>query len=451
MTTSEAFETDSPNRRSGVTDEATATDDDEVLLRVSGLSKHFPVESGLLSGLNVSWDGPVPSVGFDRASLKAVDDVSFDIRRGETLGLVGESGCGKSTLARTILRLLEPTSGTIEFEGTDITTLGGEDLRQRRRDMQMVFQDPQSSLNPRMKIGQIVEEPLKTHGLLDGDGREVRARELLERVGLDADHYNRYPHEFSGGQRQRVNLARALALDPDLIICDEPVASLDVSIQAQVLNTMKELQAEFGLTYLFIAHDLSVIRQISDRVAVMYLGKIVELGDKEEVYENPKHPYTKALLDSIPVPDPRKRNERKTLSGDLPSPVNPPSGCRFRTRCPELIAPETYDLEDAEWDALRELVRVIDRQLVEPSPPAALRSRFLDGVDLPADADEVVERALERFADEELERAAELLTEAFVTPSVCAREMPSYEIDSVVGTGTHSVACHRCAENAHSG
>ncbi|MXV60531.1 ATP-binding cassette domain-containing protein [Natronorubrum sp. JWXQ-INN-674] len=445
MTASGEFETGDANRHSGT---ATGTTDstDDVLLKVDGLSKHFPVESGLFSGLNVSWDGRVPSVGYGREYLKAVDDVSFEIRRGETLGLVGESGCGKSTLARTILRLLEPSSGSIEFEGRDITTLGGEDLRQQRRNMQMVFQDPQSSLNPRQKIGQIVEEPLKTHGLLDDEGRETRARELLERVGLDSDHYNRYPHEFSGGQRQRVNLARALALDPDLIICDEPVASLDVSIQAQVLNTMTELQEEFGLTYLFIAHDLSVIRQISDRVAVMYLGKIVELGNKEAVYENPKHPYTKALLDSIPVPDPRKRSERETLGGDLPSPVNPPSGCRFRTRCPELIAPDAYDFSDAEWAALRELIRTIDRQLVEPSPPEALRRQFLNDVDLPAAADESVERALELFADGEPDRAAELLSESFVAPSVCARDVPSYEVDSTNGTEARFVACHRYAE-----
>lgn len=258
---------------------------DEPLLEVDGLTKHFDQGSGILSGL------------FEQEQVRAVEDVSFSIRQGETLGLVGESGCGKSTLARTILQLIAPTDGDVYFKSQNLAAMTGEELRTQRRDMQMIFQDPQSSLDPRMKVGPIVEEPMKAHGMFDDEGREARARELIEKVGLDPQHYNRYPHAFSGGQRQRINLARALSVNPDFIVCDEPVSALDVSIQAQVLNTMNELQEEFGLTYLFIAHDLSVIRHISDRVAVMYLGQLVELAEKRELFENPQHPYTRALLD----------------------------------------------------------------------------------------------------------------------------------------------------------
>lgn len=420
-------------------------DNDQILLEVDNLTKYFPTETGLFSGVNLDWDGYIPNITFGQDYVKAVDGVSFSIRKGETLGLVGESGCGKSTLARTILQLLKPTDGSIQFDGTDITTLSGEELRQQRQDMQMVFQDPQSSLNPRMKIGSIVEEPLKTHGLLDSEARETRVKELLEKVGLDPQHYNRYPHEFSGGQRQRVNLARALALDPDFIICDEPVASLDVSIQAQVLNTMQELQQEFDLTYLFIAHDLSVIRQISDRVAVMYLGEIVELAEKEELYENPKHPYTKALLDSIPVPDPRLRSERGTLEGDLPSPTNPPSGCRFRTRCPELIAPNSYNWND-EWDNVRDLIWAIDRQLIEPAPVPELKEQFLNDVTLSTEVERDLDPGLELFAEGKYDEAAAVLTSAFMETSICAQEKPNYEVDPELSNDRHYVGCHRVAE-----
>ncbi|ELY59157.1 oligopeptide/dipeptide ABC transporter ATPase [Natronococcus amylolyticus DSM 10524] len=426
----------------------------EPLIRVRNLKKYFNQESGLLSGLSFD-SSQFPPIDVGQQRVKAVDDVDFEIRRGETLGLVGESGCGKSTLGRTLLRLLEPTEGTIDFKGQDLAEMSGEELRQKRSEIQMIFQDPQASLDPRMKIGQIVEEPMRAHGMLDDEGREQRAKMLLEKVGLDPHHYNRHPHAFSGGQRQRVNLARALSVDPEFIVCDEPVSALDVSIQAQVLNTMEELQDEFGLTYLFIAHDLSVIRHISDRVAVMYLGNIVELADKEELFENPQHPYTRALLDSIPVPDPRERDARGVLEGEVPSPIDPPSGCRFRTRCPRLIAPERYEWTDEEWAHTRTFMRAVKRRTFEPMPAGEFRQEFFGG-DLPrGEAGEIVADAIDLVATDpgdgseerdddhdDWEEARELLLESFARESICATERPAYEIQPEYGTDTHFAACH---------
>lgn len=295
----------------------------EILLKVTNLQKFFYLGGGFL--------------GNNKRVVQAVDDVTFSIRQGETLGLVGESGCGKSTTGRTILRLYDPTGGTIEFGGADITKLNQRELLPYRRKMQMIFQDPYASLNARMTVGDIIGEPIDIHNLAGTKEKREMVDGLLERVGLKSEHASRYPHEFSGGQRQRIGIARALAVEPEFIICDEPISALDVSIQAQVVNMLEDLQQELGLTYLFIAHDLSMVKHISNRIGVMYLGKLVELGDANELYRDPQHPYTKALLSAIPVPDPDISHSRIVLEGDVPSPINPPSGCRFRTRCPNAM------------------------------------------------------------------------------------------------------------------
>ncbi|MEU6229812.1 dipeptide ABC transporter ATP-binding protein [Streptomyces sp. NPDC047042] len=301
---------------------ASSADEREVLLKVEGLVKHFPIKKGILQR--------------QVAAVKAVDGIDFEVRKGETLGVVGESGCGKSTMGRVITRLQEPTGGSIHFEGQDITRLNAAGMRPLRRDIQMIFQDPYGSLNPRHTIGSIVSAPFRLQGVEPEGGVKKEVQRLLELVGLSPEHFNRYPHEFSGGQRQRIGIARALALKPKLVVADEPVSALDVSIQAQVVNLMDDLQQELGLTYVIIAHDLSVVRHVSDRIAVMYLGKIVELSDRSSLYEAPMHPYTKALMSAVPVPDPKRRgakSERILLKGDVPSPIAPPSGCRFHTRC----------------------------------------------------------------------------------------------------------------------
>jgi len=331
------------------------TNGSETLLSIKNLKMYFPITQGIIFQRRVG-------------DIKAVDGLTFDIKRGETLGLVGESGCGKSTTGRAILQLYRPTEGAVEFEGQDLTQLKGESLRKMRRRIQMIFQDPYASLNPRMTVGNIVSEPLEVHNLLSGKARRERVKELLEIVGLNPYFINRYPHEFSGGQRQRIGVARALAVQPDFIVCDEPISALDVSIQAQVINLLEDLQEEFGLTYLFIAHDLSVVRHISDRIAVMYLGKIVELTDRTRLYREPLHPYTQALLSAIPIPDPVAEEEREKrrviLQGDVPSPANPPVGCNFCTRCPakkrardekgidcDVVEPEFREVQPGQWVA----------------------------------------------------------------------------------------------------
>ena len=309
----------------------------DFLLQVEHLKKYFPVRRGLLQRV----------VGH----VKAVDDVSFGIRPGETLGLVGESGCGKTTVGRTLLRLYEPTSGEIKYAGQDVTHLQGAALRSLRRNLQIVFQDPFSSLNPRMTVRSIIEEGLVVHGIGTKEERQDRVRDILVKVGLDPSYMHRYPHEFSGGQRQRISIARALALQPRFMVLDEPISALDVSIQSQIINLLTALKEEFQLTYLFISHDLSVVEYISDRVAVMYLGEVVETGTSEQLYRNPLHPYTKALLSSVPTLDPNRRERRAALPGDVPSPLNPPSGCRFHPRCPlatdacKTISPQPLDLD----------------------------------------------------------------------------------------------------------
>lgn len=296
------------------------------LVKVRDLKMHFPITQGIIIQRKVG-------------AIRAVDGISFDIKRGETLGLVGESGCGKSTTGRAILQLYRPTAGDVFFEDINLTQVKGEKLRRMRRRMQMIFQDPYASLNPRMTVGNIIGEPLIVHNLARGKERQERVQELLKTVGLNPYFVNRYPHEFSGGQRQRIGIARALAVQPEFIICDEPISALDVSIQAQIINLLEDLQEEFNLTYLFIAHDLSVVRHISDRVAVMYLGKIVELTNRQELYDNPLHPYTQALLSAVPIPDPvvEEKRQRIILEGDVPSPASPPVGCNFNTRCPRVM------------------------------------------------------------------------------------------------------------------
>lgn len=315
----------------------------DILMEVRDLKKYFPISGGLF--------------GRTVGQVQAVDGVSFDVRRGETLGLVGESGCGKTTTGKVILRLQDATAGQVIFEGRDIFNLNREEMRKLRREMQIIFQDPYASLNPRMTVGDIIGEPLEIHNVAKGAAKTKRVTELLEVVGLSAFHARRYPHEFSGGQRQRIGIARALALNPKLIVCDEPVSALDVSIQSQILNLLEDLQKEFGLTYLFIAHGLSVVKHVSDRVGVMYLGKLVELAEADELYHNPRHPYTEALMSAIPIPNPELRRERIVLQGDVPSPVNPPKGCRFHTRCPiaedicREVEPEFMNIGNDHWVA----------------------------------------------------------------------------------------------------
>jgi peptide/nickel transport system ATP-binding protein len=419
---------------------------EEPLVEVRNLTKHFFERDSFVD--RFLGKGPV--------AIRAVDGVSFDIYRGETLGIVGESGCGKSTVAETMLRLQEPTDGTVRVDGEPVFELDRAGLTAFRREAGIVFQDPFSSLDPRLTIGQTVRESLDIHGVGTVQERNERVRDLLERVGLSEDQFDRYPHEFSGGQRQRIGIARALALEPDFVVLDEPTSALDVSVQAQILNLLADLQEEFDLTYLLISHDLSVIRHICDRVAVMYLGELVEIADVETLFGAPEHPYTQALLESVPRAE-TAEGERDVdpLAGDVPSPRNPPSGCRFRTRCPEVIPPDDLDIDQAAYREvmhLRERVenREISMDIVaeEAGLPtddgafdgrqreefvAALRGTLLD-VDLSGRHRRTVDEALSHLADEEWEQAADLLREEY--ESVCERQVPDLE------GGRHPVACH---------
>ncbi len=369
----------------------------DVLLKVTGLQKHFPIRKGLLQR----------QVG----AVRAVDGLDFEVRSGETLGVVGESGCGKSTMGRLITRLLEPTAGKVEFEGRDITHLGVSAMRPMRRDVQMIFQDPYSSLNPRHTVGTIISAPFKLQGVTPEGGVKKEVQRLLSVVGLNPEHYNRYPHEFSGGQRQRIGIARALALNPKLVVADEPVSALDVSIQAQVVNLLDDLQQELGLTYVIIAHDLSVVRHVSDRIAVMYLGKIVELADRDSLYRAPMHPYTKALMSAVPIPDPKRRNvksERILLKGDVPSPISPPSGCRFHTRC---------------WKAT-EICKTTEPPLLELRPGQQVACHHPENFEDQAPQDTVLLSAAKEAA---ALVADEVLAESAETSAAVAAELESTE------------------------
>jgi peptide/nickel transport system ATP-binding protein len=415
------------------------TEEGDVLLSVQDLKTYYG-EDALLSSTPV----------------KAVDGVSFDIKKGETLGLVGESGCGKTTLGRTMIQLESATAGEVRFGDTDITELSGADLKQWRRNSQMVFQDPESSLNDRMTVGAIVREPLDVHNWKTPQERRDRVRELLDTVGLSEEHYYRYPHQFSGGQRQRVGIARALALEPEFVVLDEPVSALDVSVQAQILNLLNRLQDEFGLTYLFIAHDLSVVRHICDRVAVMYLGNVMELCETERLFDEPQNPYTHALLSAIPEPDPTAGRDRITLHGSPPSPRDPPAGCPFSTRCPMKIRPEAYEhVDDELWNRLEMLREVLrersnaERTLRERAREVlGMNSRFssideiygelFDGVTLPPEIETHVEEARRLAeADDETEAQRYLRTEF---GSACDTERPD---DHRVNAGSGTSRCHR--------
>lgn len=420
----------------------------QTIIETEGLKKYYDATSGFIESL----------IG-EKKEVKAVDGVDIKLRRGETLGVVGESGCGKTSLGRSILRLIEPTDGSVYYTKdtesgrteVDLTEISDNELRDLRTDLQYIFQDPFSSLNPRLTVGDIIGEPLDIHGITDSEEeRTERIHDLLQTVGLKPNHIHRYPQEFSGGQRQRIGIARALAVDPEVIICDEPVSALDVSVQAQILNLLEDLQEEFGLSYIFIAHDLSVVEHISDRIAVMYLGEIVEIGKTEEVFGEPRHPYVNALLSAIPEPDPDWEGDRVYLTGTVPSPMNPPSGCRFHTRCPQVIQPDKYSLEQNEWRSILDfrfrarkadsadglLGADVGTEDTNKKIEQTIRNEF----DLPStvsdrQAESDLKNAIEQIAADDLESAVDFMESTFVTP--CEQRDPR----AVSVSDTHDISC----------
>ena len=414
----------------------------EPILRATELTKYYTTEDGFLDKLLGSAD-----------EVKALDGVDLEVHEGETLGIVGESGCGKSTLGRALLQLETPTAGTVHYRGENLTEMSAGQLKDRRTDLQIIFQNPFSSLNPRFTIADIIGEPLDIHGIASGERRDERISELLEEVGLSRSHADRYPHEFSGGQLQRIGIARALAVDPDLIVCDEPVSALDVSVQAQILNLLTRLQNEHDLSYVFIAHDLSVVEHIADRIGVMYLGELVEMGTTEEIFAEPSHPYTEALLSAIPEPDPDWESERVILEGTVPSPIDPPSGCRFHTRCPRVIQPDAYDFEQSTWRSMMTLRTRLDdedatlrsvlsahKEETTEIDPETVPERLRETYDLPnrlidPEAERVLAEAIDRLQESDVDGAASVLAREFTTP--CESDRPE-----LVADGHHPIACH---------
>ena len=423
---------------------------EDPLVQVRNLKKHYPISGGMFSG--------------EIGRVKAVDGISFDVGAGETFGLVGESGCGKSTVATSMLRLEEPTSGEVLFDGEDITGYDKKQLKGFRREAQMIFQNPDSSFDPRMSIGESIAEPLKIHGVGPRERRQTIAENLLERIGMSAGDVHRYPHELSGGQKQRVALARALVVNPRLIVADEPVSALDVSVQAEVLSLLKEIQEAFDLAVLFISHDMSVIREVCDRVGVMYLGRIVEVAETETLFEDPQHPYTRALLKSVPTLDRTDQSLDFQLTGDVPNPGNPPAGCNFHTRCPEVIPPEEYDFEQEAWRSVMDLRVFLERRELHPEaykeaagfeseddaevPPEEIKAEIRREHDIPetlsdARAESVLDEALTHVVDGEPDEAKRLLSEKFET--VCSLEDPGLQ-DTEAG---HPAACHLHGSEIH--